>query len=448
MALLLPPQKCISRVAHPVGQTEKQKRGRRMLKGLRGILYLSILVAFVAGCGDDTAVNGNGNGTKQVTVEIANESGDFEARSAGLIDTAGIAPGDSVVFGITAPRGSRLSFITMFVESNDWFYAPGDSGISLWNDLIPITGDLTDSIYLWDAGTEVNQPVGQGANQPPRQSAPNTGADDPLSSVRVIEDEQYSADSNLVVRVENQDGDSFTVTIRVRDSAVTPVSPGVWAVHSGDNPFFTPGSETKLGGLESLAEDGNTSALLETIDSLTGIATPLSPGIWAVAMQNQVLFTTGDSASEGLESLAEDGNPATLKDSLDAQNIRAETFGSAPLPPGESFTFSVTVAPDDQLFFATMLVQSNDLFFAPDENGIPIYPSGGDLLTGDITDMVMLWDAGTEVNETPGAGPNQAPRQSGPNTGAEEDSVVTLFPDSSTFGMTQRIIRVTVSEDN
>jgi hypothetical protein len=33
---------------------------------------------------------------------------------------------------------------------------------------------------------------------------------------------------------------------------------------------------------------------------------------------------------------------------------------------------------------------------------------------------VTLWDAGTEVNEEPGAGPNQAPRQSGPDTGDEE----------------------------
>jgi hypothetical protein len=37
-----------------------------------------------------------------------------------------------------------------------------------------------------------------------------------------------------------------------------------------------------------------------------------------------------------------------------------------------------------------------------------------------VTDQVTLWDAGTEVNEEPGAGPNQAPRQSGPDTGDEE----------------------------
>ena len=41
-------------------------------------------------------------------------------------------------------------------------------------------------------------------------------------------------------------------------------------------------------------------------------------------------------------------------------------------------------------------------------------------MSGDITSKVMLWDAGTEVNQKPGEGADQAPRQAGPNTGTME----------------------------
>ena len=48
----------------------------------------------------------------------------------------------------------------------------------------------------------------------------------------------------------------------------------------------------------------------------------------------------------------------------------------------------------------------------------------------DVTDQVLLWDAGSEANEEPGAGPNQAPRQGGANTGAKDpDNTVRLVQD-------------------
>ncbi len=46
-----------------------------------------------------------------------------------------------------------------------------------------------------------------------------------------------------------------------------------------------------------------------------------------------------------------------------------------------------------------MFVQSNDGFFVPDENGTPL------VQTGDVTADIKLWGAGTEGDETPGAGP-------------------------------------------
>lgn len=64
----------------------------------------------------------------------------------------------------------------MFGQSNDWFYAPGANGIALFDaKAVPISGDITDQFYLWDAGTEKDEEIGIGPNQGPRQKGPNTG---------------------------------------------------------------------------------------------------------------------------------------------------------------------------------------------------------------------------------------------------------------------------------
>lgn len=81
--------------------------------------------------------------------------------------------------------------------------------------------------------------------------------------------------------------------------------------------------------------------------------------------------------------------------------------------PGQ--TFMVTASPGDRLQFATMFVQSNDLFFAPRDGGIALFDTGGRAMHGKVTTRVALFDAGTEVNQPPGSGRDQAPRQAGPD---------------------------------
>ena len=71
----------------------------------------------------------------------------------------------------------------MFVQSNDWVFATPEDGLS-YDDL---SGDITDLLVLIDAATEADQPVGEGADQAPRQAGPNTGADDENSDVRIVE---------------------------------------------------------------------------------------------------------------------------------------------------------------------------------------------------------------------------------------------------------------------
>ena len=80
--------------------------------------------------------------------------------------------------------------------------------------------------------------------------------------------------------------------------------------------------------------------------------------------------------------------------------------GPGPALPGAAYEWTFHAMPGDNLSFATMLVQSNDWFFAPAEPGIPLY-SNGSQMTGDVTKYVLLWDAGTEGDEAPGEGPNR-----------------------------------------
>jgi len=92
-----------------------------------------------------------------------------------------IAPGGAFEFDIEAEPGQKLTFATMFVPSNDVFFAPGMGGINL--SAVNGTSSVTDDVALWDAGTEPNEDPGSGSpNQAPRQGLefgdPDKGPDE------------------------------------------------------------------------------------------------------------------------------------------------------------------------------------------------------------------------------------------------------------------------------
>ena len=94
----------------------------------------------------------------------------------GAMAAGPIRPGDSYEFTVTAAPGMKLFMTQMFGQSNDWFYAPSANGIALFDAKnMPVNGDITDQLYLWDAGTEKDEELGVGPNQGPRQKATNTG---------------------------------------------------------------------------------------------------------------------------------------------------------------------------------------------------------------------------------------------------------------------------------
>jgi len=51
---------------------------------------------------------------------------------------------------------------------------------------------------------------------------------------------------------------------------------------------------------------------------------------------------------------------------------------------------------------------------------------------------MILWDAGTEVNQAPGFGSEQAPRQGGADTGTAENGVVQAVADGFTYPIYSR----------
>jgi hypothetical protein len=218
---------------------------------------------------------------------------------------------------------------------------------------------------------------------------------------------QPAASTKFKVRIENV---STTETLKLSNgmTAPAPNSPGAWVVHTKKSPLFVTGKHDMGHGLEAQAEDGN----------------PMPLAQWLGQHQGH-----GIVASGAFDTPVGDSKPG-------------------PALPGKAYEFTFTAAPGARLSISTMFGQSNDLFYAPEEDGVALFDSGGTPIRGDITGQFLLWDAGTEVNEEPGLGKNQAPRQPAPNTGPDERGVVRLVHDSFTYPPVTSVIRVTITPEN
>jgi hypothetical protein len=158
----------------------------------------------------------------------------------------------------------------------------------------------------------------------------------------------------------------------------------------------------------------------------------------------------------GLEQQAEDGDPTALvthcmhhEGVLSAGFFNTPKGDDKPGPalPGKAYEFTFHATPGDRLTVTTMFAQSNDLFYAPTDDGIALFENGRPL-SGDITRRFYLWDAGTEVNEEPGFGANQAPRQAAPNTGPSEHNPVRRIEDVKdgfSYPRVEQVLRVTIT---
>jgi len=435
--------------------------------------------------GASAGAGGSAADSKTFTVTLENIAAVKRFTSGGVFNTpveaaapGALKPGHSYEFTINAGRKQKLSFATMLAATNDLFFAPDGDGIALYDQNgDPISGFVTDQIYLWDAGTEVNEEPAVGPNTVTNQAAPNTGVAE-HGNVRKIGDVttdtfDYPTPADVMtVSVTHTTGTEFKVTIMNVSSDMAlmtslgdkpaPLSPGVWVVHNGQNPLFTEGMPDFAEGLESVAEDGNPTGLGAFIAQNSGITYPASPGAWVVHKAGSMpLFTTGQADyGNGIEHIAEDGNPTALGASLPDLNgfVAGAVFnmpvGSdapGPILPGKKYQFSFKASPGDAFSFASMLAATNDVFFAPGQNGIELFDAEHKPISGDISDQVSLWDAGTEANEEPGIGPNTVTNQLAPDTGAPGEDVVQLLSDvpgdDYPYPAADAVLKVTISAD-
>lgn len=177
--------------------------------------------------------------------------------------------------------------------------------------------------------------------------------------------------------------------------------------------------------------------VIENISDGSSLPGPFAPGTAAVHTGDTPLFSVGaPDAGLGLEQLAEDGGGMALADAVNGLAFGVPITddtpadGAGPLMPGMRYEFSIDATPGDKLSFATMLVQTNDVFFAPPVAGIALFDDAGEALPErDVTSMVELWDAGTEMNQAPAFGLDQ-PIRGGSEIGAAE-GVISPFNSST-----------------
>ncbi|MEM6957988.1 MAG: spondin domain-containing protein, partial [Myxococcota bacterium] len=282
---------------------------------------------------------------------------------------------------------------TMFVQSNDVFIGPDEAGIPLFDAAgAPISGDITDQVVLWDVGSEANEAPGSGPNQAPRQSGPDIGGAEGAIRLHTAPTHALPAPAAFVgIEVAEAAGEyTFTVTNTAPNSGtlLTPFADVVWALHSTDIEFFTVGGSASP-GLEILAEDGGGMAWADELNGVDGV--------------------TAGVASSGGPVMGGDSAPAiTVTPTMDAP----------------------------QFSLAAMVVQTNDAFWSTPAVGVALLDEAGAPrpaadIQAEIASVLRIYDAGTEVDEVPGVGVNQAPRQGPPNTGEDEDGEVRRYDGST-----------------
>lgn len=463
----------------------------KMMK-IRNLTMAVAIIALATSCGNDDSDPVVASSNFTVTIENVVTPQPFFA--SGIFNTpvgatapGPLFPGDAYEFTINAgpnvtpgDGGTRLSFALMMVQSNDLFYAPGEEGIALYANGVAVGSggavDVTSQISLWDAGTEVNEATG-GPNQKPQQSADDQGMDEngnvtlianntdvfgnvlPATADVIKVTIEATADSEFKVRIENVS--SMTTISTLSGTAAVPLSPGVFVIHTASSPLFVAGEAAassglaaSMSGIEDIAEDGVTTALTADAAAKTGLIVPMSPGAYAVHTGSAVLFANGSADfGEGMEGVAEDGTPMILAASLAAKaNVSSSAAFNTPvganapsaIGPGGSYEFSFEASPGDKLSLATMFVQSNDWFYSFNDAGLDLF-SGDVAVSGDVTSSIILYDAGTEVDEVPGAGLNQVIRQGTLNTGAADANTNVRVVSGAAIPSTSSVIKVTIS---
>ncbi len=420
--------------------------------------------------------------TAKVTIEnispwIGSQAGAPEHSFEGSVHAVG--PGDGWEISFTAGRADRLSFATMLGESNDWFFAPSDRGMKLYDPSgAPITGDVTSELALYDLGTEWDQELGIGLDTGTNQRYADQGMHDDVDVVKVPAGAPYpllgglqfavppvaamiratlafDGDGKFRLRIENVSTPTTLVT-RTGTQAIH-LSPPAWIIHPSylPSPLFTTGTRTRRDGMRLLAEAGDNSELVDGMKRLAGESTALGKAVFAVHQSGAPLFSIGArDLGVGLEQLAEDGNPDVLAASL-AIDPRVKTSGALSRPafqdgaegslyPAMKYVLEVEAEPGDRLSLATMLGNSNDWFYATEADGVPLTNDDGSISAREIA--MELLDAGTEADQPLRYGADTGPMQAAPGQGAVDPDTIVRGVARAHDLQLDRVVRVTIDD--
>lgn len=193
-----------------------------------------------------------------------------------------------------------------------------------------------------------------------------------------------------------------TIQTGAGQPAVIAFAPAVGAVHSSANPIYSVGAPAGS-ELETYAEDGDSSALTEKLTNDPGVIISLL-GITPI----------------------EEGAQSSL------------------LLPNNSYRIVFNVENTSaSLSFVLQFLQSNDIFVGGSE--IPLFDASGNPMTQDITALLELLDAGTEANQPPGEGADQALSQTQINQGTAESGVVRPVDDGFGYPSVPSMLQVSIN---
>ncbi len=287
------------------------------------------------------------NGGVPVLVdELSGNESVFDVAVAG---GAPIPPGGSASTLITTlGYANRISVAAMLICTNDGFAAVSDARVSQYQ------GETTRYGRAYDAGTEINTQLFVDLVPPCSGGATGTGMSNPaLAENGVVLPHRGIAEvGDLSSDTHGWHGPVIKVTIeRVATYEIT-------------------------------------------ITNLTG-GQPITPAVFAVHSGSHELFRRGASASTGLQQLAENGGVGVLAAEVAANPaIAASTVvGAAPLAPGTTASMTLEVTGRaDRFSLAAMLVCTNDGFGGIDGARLPSD------IGGERHYYARAYDAGTEVN--------------------------------------------------
>ena len=349
-----------------------------------------------------------------------------------LIGTEGIAgpidPGEIVsqTFALDSddPNSRYFNYASMVIPSNDAFIANGDpTAFPIFDENGNFVG--TDFIIygseVLDAGTEVNDEA-ENSTAFFGQAAPNTGE----TENGVVESHPGFIEEG---RILSEDGSDPKAVAAFTNADFT--EPGYQvariSIRNNDDPLPPPPDLVEV------------TVTIENLSPENGTAlTPLWVGFHD---GNFDTYDRNEAASAALESLAEDGDTSAISAeflSSGAGFVDGTITGDEGATPGiidvgETTTLTFTVdrslASSRYFNYASMVLPSNDAFIA---NGDPvaheIFDEEGNFLGADfIVSGDEVLDAGTEVNDE-AENSTAFLGQAAPNTGETENGVVQSHP--------------------